>query len=429
MNRRRSPINRRRVSLRRLLRFTQLRSMVLTLGLAGVSLTLIGLLTLSNYATHNLQLLSRSLAYTLEAAVVFNDAGAAQEGLELIVLSEEISEAIVHGRNGQMLASWRNPDTGVWQRIEHRVANLLLPQPLTRVIHYEGEPVGSLQLSVQGSTLVRFLTLGLLAVVATVLVSALMANYVSRRMQRVIMSPLSELSRVARTIASERQFDQRAPASKIRELNSLAEDFNSLLDEIEIWQNHLQRENASLAHRASHDPLTGLPNRAQFETALLRALREARDSDQRCGMMFLDCNRFKEINDELGHAAGDAVLISVANRLRAQLRESDLIARLGGDEFAVLLCPVHHEDDVLAVADKIIAGMSEPITFPYGDPIQMSVSIGIAMFPEHASSPKALTQAADAAMYHAKRNQGGYHLSQSRPAHSDNHQQGPPQCL
>ncbi len=176
----------------------------------------------------------------------------------------------------------------------------------------------------------------------------------------------------------------------------------------------MERENASLAHQASHDALTGLPNRAFFESRLLGAMREARDSQTQVAVLFLNSNRFKEINDQQGHAAGDAVLIAIAQRLRAQLREGDIVARLGGDEFAVLLKPIHHEDDAVLIADKIIDSMHAPIALPEGGSITTSMSIGIALYPEHADNPEALVHEADVAMYHAKRSQGGCTMAKSQ---------------
>jgi GGDEF domain-containing protein len=106
------------------------------------------------------------------------------------------------------------------------------------------------------------------------------------------------------------------PPAQIAELDNLGNDFNALLDELESWQTHLQSENETLAHQASHDSLTGLPNRAFFEGRLIRALRNAGKLNERVAVLFLDSDRFKGINDNFGHAAGDAVLVAVANRVR-----------------------------------------------------------------------------------------------------------------
>lgn len=407
MNRRKPEVSQRRPSLRRLLHNAHLRVALLAMGLTSLSLTLVSLLALSTYASHNLQLIARSLAYTLEAAVVFNDRAAVRDALEQICKTEEIALVAVFDKDGALLASLDAANNTVLNSAEQSIARLLLPDVVIQPITYQGQQIGALHLSGQGTTLLRFLIGGLLGLLASLALSALGATYGSKRIQRAITQPLRNLSQVAHNISVERTFNQRVPATHIADLNELAEDFNALLDQLEAWQHQLERENASLAHQASHDALTGLPNRAFFESRLLGSMREARDSQTQMAVLFLDSNRFKEINDQLGHAAGDAVLIAIAQRLRTQLREGDTVARLGGDEFAVLLKPIHHEDDAVLIADKIIDSMHEPIALPEGGSITTSLSIGIALYPEHADNPEALVHEADVAMYHAKRSQGG----------------------
>ena len=136
---------------------------------------------------------------------------------------------------------------------------------------------------------------------------------------------------------------------------------------------------------------------------MVRALRSAAKINEKVAVLFLDSDRFKVINDNFGHAAGDAVLVAVANRVRAQLREDDLVARLGGDEFAILLAPLHNPEDAQRIADQIIASMDVPITLPDHSQVLTSLSIGIAIYPEHGATPGTLLNAADAAMYQAKR--------------------------
>lgn len=414
MNRRKPEVSQQRPSLRRLLHNAHLRVALLAMGLTSLSLTLVSLLALSTYAGHNLQLIARSLAYTLEAAVVFNDRAAVRDALEQICKTEEIAQVAVFDKDGELLASLDTPNNTVLNSAEQAIARLLLPDVVIQPITYQGKQIGTLHISGQGTTLLRFLIGGLLGLLASLALSALGATYGSKRIQRAITQPLRNLSQVAHNISVERTFNQRVPATHIADLNELAEDFNALLDQLESWQHQLERENASLAHQASHDALTGLPNRAFFESRLLGSMREARDSQTQMAVLFLDSNRFKEINDQLGHAAGDAVLIAIAQRLRAQLREGDTVARLGGDEFAVLLKPIHHEDDAVLIADKIIDSMHKPIALPEGGSITTSLSIGIALYPEHADNPEALVHEADVAMYHAKRSQLGRIMAKSQ---------------
>lgn len=372
-------------------------------AMASVSLTLLGVLALRVYADHNLHLIARSINYTVEAAVVFNDKSAATEALALIASTEEVADAQVLDTHGQLLARWQRPETGLVSDLEMQLAKAFLEKPINMPIVHQGREIGSIVLIGHGASLMRFLLSGLVGIVLCTAISAWVALYLARRQLRGIIGPLRSLASVAHAVRSERAFDRRVPAASIAELDNLGSDFNALLDELESWQTHLQNENETLAHQASHDSLTGLPNRAFFEGRLMRALRNANKLDERVAVLFLDSDRFKEINDNFGHAAGDAVLVAVAKRVRAQLREEDLVARLGGDEFAVLLAPLHKTEDAERIAEKIIASMEAPILLPGDHQALTSLSIGIAVYPDHGVTPGTLLNAADEAMYQAKR--------------------------
>ncbi len=385
--------------------------------LASVSLTLLGVLALRVYAEHNLHLIARSINYTVEAAVVFNDSAAATEALSVIASTEEVAQAEVFNTNGRLLAQWKRPENGVLSRLELQLAHALLEQPISQPILHQGRSIGSIHLTGHGGSLLRFLLSGLAGILICTALSAWVALHLARRLLRGITVPLQSLADVAHAARSQRDFDRRVPPAQIAELHSLGSDFNALLGEMAAWQSHLQSENETLAHQASHDSLTGLPNRAFFEGRLIRALRNAAKLNERVAVLFLDSDRFKDINDTFGHAAGDAVLVAVADRVRAQLRDDDLVARLGGDEFAVLLAPLHKVEDAQRIADKIIASMDMPIAVPGNTEVHTSLSIGISMYPDHGATPGTLLNAADTAMYQAKRQAlGGQQTAESEPA-------------
>ncbi|VFT10350.1 diguanylate cyclase [Pseudomonas aeruginosa] len=394
-------------SLRRVLYRAHLGVALVAVFTAGLAVTLVGLLTLRAYADPNQQLIARSISYTVEAAVVFGDAQAAEESLALIASSEEVSSAIVYDRQGQTLASWHRESTGPLHLLEQQLAHWLLSAPTEQPILHDGQKIGSVEVKGSGGSLLRFLLTGFAGMVLCLLLTALGAFYLSRRLVRGIVGPLDQLAKVAHTVRRERDFEKRVPEAGIAELSQLGEDFNALLDELESWQARLQDENASLAHQAHHDSLTSLPNRAFFEGRLSRALRDANEHREQLAVLFIDSDRFKEINDRLGHAAGDTVLVNIAMRIRGQLRESDLVARLGGDEFAVLLAPLASGADALRIADNIIASMQAPIRLSDGSTVSTSLTIGIALYPEHADTPAALLHDADMAMYIAKRQARG----------------------
>ncbi|MEM9466935.1 MAG: EAL domain-containing protein [Actinomycetota bacterium] len=155
-----------------------------------------------------------------------------------------------------------------------------------------------------------------------------------------------------------------------------------------------------LRHQVLHDDLTGLGSRVQFSNQLQAALAAPRDGSI-VAALFIDIDDFKTINDSLGHAAGDQVLVDISGRLRSKLRLHDNAARFGGDEFAVILTEVYGESDVTLVADRIVEELSQPVML-MGQEIRLGVSVGIAIDDDGTRSPEDLLRAADVAMYEAK---------------------------
>lgn len=399
---------RKRPTLRSVLGRGHLGVALIAVGLVGVSLTVLGVAALRVYANHNLHLIARSISYTVEAAVVFDDSGAASEALAVIAATEEVADAKVLDSQGELLAHWQRDDTGLLAPLQRQVAKALLGEAIHLPIVRQQRTVGHIELLGQGGSLLRFLLSGLAGILFCSLLSAAVAIHLSRRLFGDIVRPLRGLASVAHAARRERSFDRRVPEARIAELNELGNDFNALLDELEVWQSHLQSENETLAHQASHDSLTGLPNRAFFEGRLNRCLRNAARQQDHLALLFLDSDHFKQINDNLGHAVGDEVLINIASRVRAQLREHDLVARLGGDEFAVLLTPLHSREDAQRIAEKIVASMRLPILLDDGQRVSTSLSVGIAYYPDDGQDSASLLNAADAAMYQAKRNRRGH---------------------
>ena len=168
---------------------------------------------------------------------------------------------------------------------------------------------------------------------------------------------------------------------------------------------------SGLVHR---DPLTGLPNRRLFEDRLAIALAQAHRYRQRLAVVFLDLDRFKQVNDTLGHAAGDELLKSVSQRLAATVREGDTVARLAGDEFTLILPGIHYSEDLAVVARKLQEAMRRPHQIE-GHEVRVTASGGISLYPEDGEAAEPLLRAADAAMYRAKE-RGRDHFQLFSPA-------------
>lgn len=163
----------------------------------------------------------------------------------------------------------------------------------------------------------------------------------------------------------------------------------------------LEEAKARAQHLAAHDALTGLPNRRLLEDRLTQALALSHRNRKASAVMFVDLDRFKTINDSLGHAVGDALLKEVAARLVRQLREGDTICRIGGDEFVIVLPEVKRSSDVAQVAQKVIEQLSQPVIVDERE-LLVTCSIGIAVYPDDGRDAETLIRNADAAMYHAK---------------------------
>jgi len=199
----------------------------------------------------------------------------------------------------------------------------------------------------------------------------------------------------------------------ITERKKSEEELKALHEDLERRVIKRTRELASLnqelEHQALHDALTELPNRVLLQDRLQQALLSAQRKQHQLALLITDLDRFKEINDTLGHHYGDLVLQEVSARMRAALRGSDTIARLGGDEFAVLLPIIDSEQDAVNAARKLVSAMEKPIVLE-DQSFHVGISVGFALYPDHGKDGSTLMRHADVAMYVAKRSTSSYAL-------------------
>lgn len=163
----------------------------------------------------------------------------------------------------------------------------------------------------------------------------------------------------------------------------------------------LQEANRELQHLSSHDELTGLYNRRFYEQRMERTLQRAEEQGRPMGLLMFDLDEFKQINDTYGHGMGDALLIKLGERLRSQVRETDLVARLGGDEFAVIMENISSPEDLPAIATKLVQAVKEPLVLRNVE-FSLGISCGLALYPRDGESQQELEENADKAMYRAK---------------------------
>lgn len=210
-----------------------------------------------------------------------------------------------------------------------------------------------------------------------------------------ILKPIQNFVEALKLEAHDKHVDpNRVLVSQASEFRKLASAFEDMREQVKIRQSHLD-------HMAHHDSLTQLPNRTLLRDRLEQAIARSRRDNTMVALMFLDLDRFKQINDSLGHDMGDELLVLVAQRLMACIRSTDTVSRLGGDEFAVVLEGVSHADQVANMARKILGAFELPFRIAHHE-LHTTTSIGIALGPNDDKDVDALIKDADIAMYHAK---------------------------
>lgn len=395
-----------RPSLQTVLTRTYLVLIFLWVGITSLLLTLLAMLALRGSVAQSLNVIALSMSYNAEAAVVFHDPSAAQRSLASIAgaSTDEVAAASIHDMHGNLLAQWHRPTQA--SKLESLLldsVDWLMPAKVTTTIRHDNVAIGTLTVTGYGGRLLRLLLVSIAELLVCLALSVACVFFVIRRLADRIVAPLKELARTTHAIRDERAFNRRVPAAPISELNELENDFNALLAELDTWERKNQREHERLTLQATRDDLTGLLKRSAFDDNLRSEVEDASVRGLRVGVLFIDVDAFKQINDSFGHPAGDAILVEVARKISAQLREGDLAARLGGDEFAVMLRSIRDAHDAANVAIRLQNSLAEPLLITAGQHHKVSISIGVAVFPDHAQSADALMAAADAAMYRAKR--------------------------
>lgn len=208
-----------------------------------------------------------------------------------------------------------------------------------------------------------------------------------------IIQPITETTKALRQEAAGIR-EGSMPTPKLQETRDLVDAFSEMRRE--VW-----KRQEGLDHLAHHDPLTQLPNRVLFKDRLEHAIKMAQRNNQVVALLFLDLDNFKQINDSLGHLAGDELLLKVARRIQDAMRSSDTVARLGGDEFAILLESIDGKRQAKNAAVKILQTLAKPLELS-GHEFHVTGSIGIAMAPYDDNVPDDLIRDADSAMYEAK---------------------------
>jgi diguanylate cyclase len=234
-------------------------------------------------------------------------------------------------------------------------------------------------------------------IVALSLITLLLSLWLARNMIR----PLNQIG-LAIAHFSEDLSLQPLPTERGDELGKLARDIRAMQEKILTQIIELNTNQQELQRMAHNDPLTGLPNRRLFFDRLQHAINNAERNGKLLGLLYVDLDHFKEINDSHGHAAGDEVLDNIAHLLGSVTRSGDTVARLGGDEFVILFEEVESRDTLLGIAQKLLALLQNRLLID-GKDLQVRASLGISIYPQDGRDAQTLLQNADRAMYSSKR--------------------------
>lgn len=384
-----------RTTLQKLLSRFHFGITLFAVALSGLTILLAGVSALRGYADRNMELAAQLGAYGVEPALVFNDPQAAREGLEPLTRIPGIARLRVLNDRGQSLTQWSSPMADPAPLL----TRMFFPRPFAVTVQRNGSAIGTIEVWGDSSTLIDYVRIGLLAGLGCLLITALGTIFLARRFEYELVKPLNEIATVAHDVRLHRRFDKRVKPLGIAELDRLGGDINALLDELQGWQGNMESERALLAHRASHDTLTAMPNRDAFDEQLAQRIAAADARGERFALLFIDADNFKVANDSFGHTAGDAVLVALSACIKDTLRKGDFAARIGGDEFIVIVDPLDADTAPGDLAKHIRTCVAQPVVLPGGETYRASVSVGAAVYPDDGSDATALLTAADAAMY------------------------------
>ena len=387
-------------SIRNKLRKISTINSAVILLLCWLLLSSTSLIFIKNYEKCNLDLIGSTLSTTLTAATVFADSYDARNKIERFGNEGMYDSAKLVTRDNIVLAKWhaQREQTGWFSRL---LREWIYLKPLNVNIIHADVVVGTLTLEGTVTGAVSFLQYSFMILSAGMLCVLIISLMLSEFLHRGIIASLRTITSSIHYVIHSGDFSLRIPGGPIKEFQLFSDDLNSLLMEMQSLKASLLRDNRSLAAKALSDPLTGLANRSAFSARLTQRLDQPHEHE-RFALLFLDGDRFKSINDNWGHAAGDEVLKAIGSRLLSLASEQDLVARLGGDEFAMLVSSRTSEAQLQQLMQRIDDTIGERILIAEGMPVTTSVTIGYA-WSQPGDTVESILERADMNMYRNKR--------------------------
>jgi len=338
------------------------------------------------------------------AALDFSDRDAATEVLQALKKEPHIASACLYDVSGILFAEYRRQlgDVVCSARLGRDTDSGGSYRSAIRPALHRNETVGTIWLTSdlqEIETQERHLAeISLLLALMSLGIAGMSGSILQYRISKPIASLASAMNRVT----SEESFEAQVEVLGSKEIAELAVGFNSMLSELQRRDRLAKIADARLQQQARTDSLTGLPNRRLFSECLASATAGTRRRGGLLGLLYIDLDRFKLVNDSLGHSVGDLLLCEVASRLKDRVRQSDTLARIGGDEFAIVLTSLTRAEDAGVVANSLLECMTKPFHVE-GHEITIGASIGISIYDDAGTDGADLLRKADSAMYAAKR--------------------------
>lgn len=339
------------------------------------------------------------------AALVFNDQPAAVEVLQALRSEPPIVSACLYDLSNHLFAEYRrDSDSPACPANRAQLSTFERKHTaVVRPVHRENDLVGTLALTSDLREMEKrqnnlLLVAGFLAAFALAIggISGLL-------LQRKISKPVLDLSEAMREVTEVQNFAARVEVAGTDEIAQLGSGFNTMLSELERRDAEKKRAEEELQHEAHTDALTGLPNRRLFVERLSEALSQAQKESRIIGLLYIDLDGFKLVNDSLGHFLGDSLLVEVGARLQSVVSEPNTLARVGGDEFTVILPALEKKEDAASIAEQLLSCFTQPFSMEEHE-ITIGASIGISVLSDDNFEGSDLLRQADNAMYAAKRN-------------------------
>jgi diguanylate cyclase (GGDEF)-like protein len=348
----------------------------------------------------SLNSLSNMMSPNIATALIFEDLEAIQELIKPILTRTDVTSAIVTNRTGDIVAKANSHMLS--DNVKHAVE-------VKKQLTIDGNNVGELVIYANNSYINNRIDFYVKFIISLTLLSFAVSLIISLLLRRRFLSPILYLAQTANDITKSNDYSLRAEQLSNDEVGELTVCFNDMLYTIEQREHALENQvktrtqelenaNSELHRYAYQDGLTDLPNRRFFYEEIQTLISNDNTS---FALIFLDLDGFKDVNDSLGHDYGDLLLHHVANRLKACIKDEDIIVRLGGDEFTLILKNAN-QTIAVKVADKIKQALLKPIQLKE-ETVCVTASIGITLYPEHGSTVEKLVKRADQAMYLSKK--------------------------